>query len=124
MAGATEPVAPVPVPVGRYFGGFAGAGSVGAAGPGAPGAPGAGGAPPGGVGSVPDAALASFSVIMPIVHPGELSRIKSKPFIAREYFALSSASKKMTGGPCVASFDFAARYQTLRRSAAFSSVSV
>src|SRR5438270_506392 len=61
---------------------------------------------------------------MPIVQPGELSRIVSRPFIARAYFALSSASKKITGGPWVASFDLAARYHTLRRSTAFSSVSV
>src|SRR5438067_461558 len=80
-----------------YCGGFAGGGE-----PGAAGAPPGAGAAPGGVGSVP-AALASFSVIMPIVQPGELSRIRSRPFIAREYFALSSAPKQMTGGPCVSS---------------------
>src|SRR2546430_1267393 len=43
------------------------------------------------------------SVIIPMVHPDELSRIASSAFTARTYFVLSSASKKMTGGPCVAS---------------------
>src|SRR5207248_2306184 len=97
-----------------YCGGVGGVGAV----------PGAGGVAPGGVGSVGVAVEASFSVIMPIVQPGELSRMRSRPFIARKYFALSSASKKITGGPWVASFALAARYQILRRSIALSSVSV
>src|SRR5437763_302361 len=85
----------------------------GAAPPGAGGvAPGAGGVPSGaapGAVSPAGAWLAIFSVIIPIVHPAELSRMRSRPLMARSYFALSSASKKMTGGPCVASLAFAAR---------------
>src|SRR5205823_11094420 len=85
----------------------------GAAPPGAGGvAPGAGGVPSGDApGAVSPAGgwLEIFSVIIPIVHPGELSRMRSRPLMARSYFDLSSASKKMTGGPCVASLAFAAR---------------
>ena len=50
-----------------------------------------------------------LSVIIPIVQPLEESRIVSSAFTARTYLALSSASKKMTGGPCVASLFFASR---------------
>jgi len=66
--------------------------------------------PPGVAGAAaPCASCLMDSVIIPIVHPLDESRIASSAFTARRYFALSSASKKMTGGPCVASFDFATR---------------
>src|SRR3954467_1663738 len=78
----------------------------------------AGGVAPGGVapGAAPSAggagAAASclmLSVITPIVHPLAESRIASSAFTARPYLVLSSAWKKMTGGPCVASFAFTSR---------------
>ena len=74
-------------------------------------APGGGGVPSGAApGAVsPAGADVIFSVIIPIVQPGELSRMRSSPLMARSYFALSSASKKMTGGPWTPSFAFAAR---------------
>ena len=62
--------------------------------------PGVAGVPGVGAGAV---SLLIDSVIIPIVHPDELSRMESSAFTTRTYFALSSASKKMTGGPCVAS---------------------
>src|SRR5207237_3178083 len=72
-----------------YLGGWGGLGGVGA--------PGVGGAPP--------SSVLIFSVIIPIVQPtllsAELSRAASSAFTARPYFALSSASKKITGGPCL-----------------------
>ena len=76
---------------------FFGASGAGASGAGA--SPSAGG----GVGT------GIFSVIIPIVQPGELSRIMSSAFTARTYLALSSASKKTIGGPSLASLALACR---------------
>src|SRR3954451_22979287 len=77
-----------------YFGGSEGAG--------AGVAPGC--SPPGCAGAV---SALMLSVIMPMVHPLEESRMASSALTARTYFVLSSASKKMTGGPWVASLLFA-----------------
>src|SRR6202022_4654034 len=65
-----------------------------------------------------------LSVIIPMVHPEDESRIASSAFTALTYFALSSASKKMTGGPCVASLLFATRKYALSLSCAVASVRV
>src|SRR2546426_5421687 len=87
----------------RAYFGASGAGGVGVA-PGCCSPPGA----PGVAGGCCDSCL-MLSVIIPIVQPLEESRIASSAFTARTYFALSSASKKMTGGPCVASLLLASR---------------
>src|SRR2546421_795796 len=88
----------------RYFG-ASGVGGGGVA-PGCCSAPAAPGAP--GAAGCCDSCL-MLSVIIPIVQPLDESRIASSAFTARTYFALSSASKKMTGGPCVASLLLASR---------------
>src|SRR5207302_2165739 len=107
----TQPTQSVQVTANRHGcrgAAYFGASGLGAAGvapgccsaPGAPGAPGAAGC---------CASCLMLSVIIPIVHPLDESRIASSAFTARTYFALSSASKKMTGGPCVASLLLASR---------------
>src|ERR1700682_4308873 len=90
--------------LGRYLGASR-AGSVVGAGAGAAGPT----PPPSGAEVVSGAGLLIDSVIIPMVQPLALSRMASSALTALTYFVLSSASKKMTGGPCVASLLFARR---------------